>query len=161
MNCLGTKMFTPNWWIMYIYLWPLPSGALLPLQNNNKILNRLRGFLESSVTEQLLILTNLLTSRKIINNDYCDEVMYGWRIRQWVKKVFQQKKMVLIFFPHLANGWVMVEQHEGGEIECHHMKEHFAATSVHVWLFFTISDKKWQNSDTSWHQGLDTLLAIN
>ena len=49
-----------------------------------------------------------------------------------MKKVFQQKKMVLIFFPHLANGWVMVEQHEGGEIECHYMKEHFAATSVHV-----------------------------
>ena len=79
---------------------------------------------------------------------------------EW-QKCSNKKEMVLIFFPHLANGWVMVEQHEGGEIECHHMKEHFAATSVHVWLFFTISDKKWQNSDTSWHQGLHTLLAIN
>ena len=67
---------------MDIYLCPLPSGALLPLQNNNKILNRLRGFLESSVTEQLLILTNSLTSREIINNDYCNEVKYGSRIRQ-------------------------------------------------------------------------------
>ena len=63
---------------MDIYLCTLPSGALLPPQNdNNNIKQTETGFLESSVTEQLLILTNSLTSRKIINNDYCDEVKYG------------------------------------------------------------------------------------
>ena len=79
---------------------------------------------------------------------------------EW-KKFSNKKKMVLIFFPHLANGWVMEEQHEGGEIECHHMKEHFAATSVHVWSYLNLPDKKWRNSETSWQQGLNTLLAIN
>ena len=62
-------------WIMDYVPYPLVPFFLHKMIIT--ILNRLRGFLESSVTEQLLTLTNSSTSRKMINNDYCDEVKYG------------------------------------------------------------------------------------